>query len=80
MLLPEYHEFTSDHELTLIPWHLFMLYNKYEFMSKHEEEKLEELEEEEEEQEFSNFKDRFLRLAVKKLNRNVKIDMNTRPR
>ena len=34
-------------------------------MSKHEEEKLEVQEEEEEEQQFSNFKDRFLRLAVK---------------
>ena len=55
-----------------------MLYN--EFMWKHEEETLEEEqeeeeEEEEEEQEFSNFKDRFLRLAVKK---RFKLNLNKR--
>ena len=35
-------------------------------MSQHDEEKLEEQEQQEEEQQFSNFKDRVLRLAVKK--------------
>ena len=43
-----------------------MLYNEFQFMSKHEEEKLEEEQEEEEKQQFSNFKDRVLRLVVKK--------------
>ena len=49
-------------------------------MSQHDEEKLEEEEEQEEqeEQQLSNFKDRFLRLAVKKHEINFRVKQETK--